>query len=107
MATDDTGRQTIDELTDQIAELTEQLRTVTEERDAARHEIARMRAECPEPDAGHSGLAKEPTSPLLVACAFCEGDGVYWVHDFEMQCKRCNGTGFVPKNQAEVSPERH
>lgn len=84
----------------------EELRAVTEERDAAYREIARLRSE----------LAREETSAVVAndegasrieLCAFCDGEGVYWVHDFEMQCKRCNGTGSVPKGAGSLAPERH
>lgn len=107
MATDEQMRQQLEELRGRIAELTEQLRTVTDERDSAHREIARLREAAAVPREEWVGTEPEPSSSRLVACAFCDGDGVYWVHDFEMRCKRCDGTGYVPKGTAEDVPERH
>jgi hypothetical protein len=105
MATDDTLREEIEELHHRIAELTEQLRLVTEQRDAARREIARLR------DAAAGTAPRDAdadaSAPLVEVCGFCDGEGVYWVHDFEMQCKRCNGSGLLSKGSAEVTPDRH
>src|SRR4051812_36805888 len=105
MATDDTLREEIEELHTRFAELTEQLRIATEQRDVARREVARLRSEGAALD--ECGNDARPASSLVEVCAFCDGEGVYWVHDFEMQCKRCNGTGLMSKGSAEVTPDRH
>lgn len=105
MATDDILREEIEELHTRIAELTEQLRLATEQRDVARREISRLRNEAAV--AAPRDSETEAVSSLVEVCGFCDGEGVYWVHDFEMQCKRCNGTGFLSRGSAEVTPDRH
>jgi hypothetical protein len=74
------SRGETEKLRDRIAELEEQLRIVTAERDEALRTAA-----CAE--------LIEPIVPGVNVCGVCEGEGVFWVHDFRMDCKRCGGTG--------------
>jgi hypothetical protein len=67
-----------------VAELESALRTVTLERDAAREALRRNL----ETDA--RAVAEERA---VGSCMYCDGEGIIWVHDFRMDCKRCNGTG--------------
>lgn len=77
-----------------VAELEEQLRRVTAERDEA---LARLEIH----GAAQGNSTPETTlpdeAPDANACQPCEGEGVLWVHDFRMDCKRCGGTGRVSK----------
>jgi hypothetical protein len=81
-------------LRERVTDLEDQLRFVTLERDEAFATINAIRALlCGEParlapnDVYVSPGSKEN------ACPVCEGEGILWVHDFRMDCKRCDGTG--------------
>jgi len=76
-----------DTLRARIAELEEQLQRVTAERDSALERLELLRG----PQYGSLLEAVDER-----ACQACQGEGVYWVHDFEMACKRCAGTGRAP-----------
>jgi hypothetical protein len=104
MTTNDESQRQIGELRSRVAELSEQLRIARAERDAARLELSRLLG-------GGTATTVEAARPEanlssdLVICAFCDGEGVYWVHDFEMQCKRCNGTGSVARATDRATPD--
>jgi len=93
MSTDDQDRQEIDELRAQVAALTVRLDAMQQERDEAIREMERLR------NGVRNGATdgREATGALDAACEFCDGEGRYWVHDFEMVCRRCGGTGIRPK----------
>ena len=104
MSTEETLRLQIEDLERRIAELADRLNAVTEERDTARAELAHWRLasgarfeERPAPD-GESYSDTE-------LCTFCDGEGNYWVHDFEMKCTRCAGTGLAQRPSHPTVPE--
>ena len=95
----------VEDLERRVAELSEQLRTVLQERDAARAELAQRRlASDRSSSMDHIGPSVAPYSDVEV-CAFCDGEGVYWVHDFEMKCTRCAGTGVAHRDSHPTVPE--
>jgi hypothetical protein len=77
--------QEIASLRSEISYLEEQLLLVTMERDEALTalEVARLRRNTGplEPE-----LLKKPDP----ACPYCHGEGIIWVHDFRVECKRCS-----------------
>ena len=90
MPTEEQYQHRIEALEARVRELTLQLERVTSELDAARRQIEQSE---------ESAAARENGDPEPVpgsVCSFCDGEGIYWVHDFEMVCRRCNGTGQVP-----------
>ena len=93
---DDITRR-VSELERRVAELTEQLQIVTRERDEARRALglARITARLSPPE--HAAPPRPPAAETTAEnrCPFCDGEGTYWVHDFEMECKRCGGSGRV------------
>jgi hypothetical protein len=103
---EDALKNRIEELESRLDELTEQVRRVSDERDAALRELALLRGE-------EMGPPPRPTIDVpasesgLGVCTFCDGEGVYWVHDFEMKCKRCDGTGIAARDSAGASTDRH
>jgi hypothetical protein len=80
-----------------VAELEERLRIVTAERDEAlvRLEAVRGARFGVDFEVGCS-TGSEPELTNEGDCRSCEGEGVFWVHDFRMDCKRCGGTGRAP-----------
>lgn len=78
----------IDDLRARVSELEESLRRVMAERDVAVAALARK----------HQTREPSLLSNQEDVCEFCHGEGTYWVHDFEMTCKRCNGSGRVSRN---------
>lgn len=96
MMTDDHDREKIDELRNEVAALAARLEAVTIERNEALREIERLRS------GGRLGSAGDRQDALDIdpSCEFCDGEGRYWVHDFEMVCRRCNGTGVRPEQPA-------
>jgi hypothetical protein len=83
----------LDALKAQLAALETKLAKVTEQRDAALAALgASQHAEHP------SGERRDVDTENWEAsntCRYCDGEGVIWVHDFRMDCKRCNGTGIA------------
>jgi hypothetical protein len=81
----------LDSLKARVAELEGNLVRVTNQRDAA---LAALGASQPaEPSSGeHRDVNTENWQPSHT-CRYCEGEGVIWVHDFRMDCKRCGGSG--------------
>jgi len=78
-------------LRSRVTELEEQLKRVTRQRDAA---LATLGASHPvaQPDETPRDVAHQSWQPTN-ACRYCDGEGVIWVHDFRMDCKRCGGSG--------------
>src|SRR5262245_61366268 len=100
--TDDVPSETVAGLREHWAALEQELDRVMRERDAALRELAAA--------AGQAAVVarRGDTSDLGDAdgtelCAFCDGEGTYWVHDFEMKCRRCEGSGYA-KRQANPLP---
>lgn len=96
MMTDDQDREKIDQMRNEIAALAARLEAVTIERNEALREIELLRS------GGRIGASTDGKDALDVdpSCEFCDGEGRYWVHDFEMVCRRCNGTGVRPEQPA-------
>lgn len=94
--TDDQDREKIDELSNEVAALTARLDAVMIERNEALREIELLRSGG-RGKASANELADQDADP---SCEFCDGEGRYWVHDFEMVCRRCNGTGIRPEQPA-------
>ena len=91
-----------DALRVRIAELEEQLRLMTLERDELLVQIHSR----PQHEAVMSStqtVTSEPAATPLDAdmCELCEGEGIFSVHDFRMECTRCNGTGRKTAKSAE------
>lgn len=86
----------MDELRNEVAALAARLEAVTIERNEALREAELLRT------GGRSNASAEGSEPIDVdpSCEFCDGEGRYWVHDFEMVCRRCNGTGVRPEQPA-------
>ena len=69
----------------------------------ASDEIERLRARIAELEQQLRELTVEQNAPPEPAprdedvCPACGGDGDFWVHDFQVDCKRCGGTGRVAK----------
>lgn len=91
MPTEQQYLQRIEALEARVAELTRQLEVVTRERDEARSLLG-----APGVVAGSPGEEEASAASRGSSCRFCDGEGVYRVHDFEMVCRRCNGTGRSP-----------
>lgn len=91
MPTEEQYLQRIQSLEERVAELVQQVERVTRERDAALEQLGGPRTGSAE----RRLQSVTPPRPGSV-CGFCDGEGVYWVHDFEMVCRRCNGTGYTP-----------
>ena len=92
-------RDVVDELRDRIAQLEQALERVTRERDAALRESRAV--------AGQAAAVVREVGPRAAStggglCAFCDGEGTYWVHDFEMKCRRCDGTGYAKQDTSEL-----
>ncbi len=89
MMTDDQDREKMDEMRNEIAALAARLEAVTIERNEALREIELLRS------GGRGSVSGDGHNEIDVdpSCEFCDGEGRYWVHDFEMVCRRCNGTG--------------
>ena len=105
MSTEETLRLQIEDLERRIAELSDRLHAVTEERDTARAELAhwRLTSDRPhfEPRLSPDGQGFSDVG----LCTFCDGEGNYWVHDFEMKCTRCDGTGLAHRSSHPTVPE--
>ena len=57
------------------------------------------------PESTPPSASRHPEKPAPGSvCTFCDGEGIYWVHDFEMVCRRCNGTGYAPGETSETEP---
>ena len=91
MPTEEQYQHRIEALEARVRELTLQLERVTSELDTARRQLEQS-AESAAAARENGGSEPVPGS----VCGFCDGEGIYWVHDFEMVCRRCNGTGQVP-----------
>jgi hypothetical protein len=78
-------------LKSRVAELEKSLVRVTAQRDAAIAALGATASLAAEPVAQEDdGIESwQPTN----SCRYCDGEGVIWVHDFRMDCKRCSGTG--------------
>lgn len=94
--TDDKDRNKMDELRNEIAALTARLDSVTMERNEALREIELLRSGGRTKASGESSAALDDDP----SCEYCDGEGRYWVHDFEMVCRRCKGTGVRPEQPA-------
>jgi hypothetical protein len=78
----------IEVLKSRVAELEVQLDRVTKQRDAA---LTAFGGGHPA-DVHDEGIEIwKPTN----TCRYCDGEGVIWVHDFRMDCKRCGGSGIT------------
>lgn len=97
----DIQRDVVEELRDRIAQLEQELERVTAERDQARREsrAAAGQAAAVVREVGPRARVKSSGGGL---CAFCDGEGTYWVHDFEMKCRRCDGTGYAKQDTSEL-----
>ena len=97
----DIQREVIEELRDRIAQLEHELESVRLERDQARRESRAAAGQA-------AAVVREvgPRAPINPAghglCSFCDGEGTYWVHDFEMKCRRCDGTGYAKQDTSEL-----
>ena len=88
------GEVRIEDLKSKIEELEQRLLAVTAERDAARRQL-KERAPIGVDGSTSGSDDSEDEDSTSSTCSFCNGEGSYWVHDFEMDCKRCDGTGRV------------
>ena len=79
----------MDELRNEVAALAARLEAVTIERNEALREIELLRSG----GRGNAASDRQSSGDVDPSCEFCDGEGRYWVHDFEMVCRRCNGTG--------------
>jgi hypothetical protein len=83
----------LDALRSRVADLELQLRTVTKQRDAALGALGEGAADLTTENGGDGAI--EVWQPANT-CRYCDGEGILWVHDFRMDCKRCGGTGVAP-----------
>ena len=105
MSTEETLRLQIEDLERRIAELSERLCVVTHERDVARAELAHRRLATEHAAFESRALPSGQAYSDIEVCTFCDGEGNYWVHDFEMKCTRCDGTGVAHRNSHPAAPE--
>jgi hypothetical protein len=105
MSTEETLRLQIEDLERRIAELSDRLLAVTAERDAARAEIAHRRLTTDRPHFKEQLAPDGQSFSDIELCTFCDGEGNYWVHDFEMKCTRCDGTGLAQRPSHPTVPE--
>lgn len=85
-----TPEQEIAILRARIVELEHALETARVERDDALRILREASFDA-------SGAAGRDEGPLADgACPHCEGYGSHWIHDIEMPCLKCGGTGRVP-----------
>lgn len=104
MSTEDQYQRRIDELERQLALASEQLQAALRERDAARIELERLRSGAGAISTGVPQNARSAGEDSVETCSFCDGEGIYWVHDFEMKCTRCDGTGIVSHGERSIRP---
>jgi hypothetical protein len=100
MPTEEQYKQRIEALEARVAELTLHLERVARELEEANAKLESRDPESPPPSAPQRLDTPAPGS----VCTFCDGEGIYWVHDFEMVCRRCNGTGYAPGEPASTEP---
>jgi hypothetical protein len=82
----------IEVLKARVAELEAQLVKVTKQRDQALGALGASNP--PTAPAADDDVGTESWLPQN-SCRYCDGEGVIWVHDFRMDCKRCGGTGIA------------
>ena len=47
--------------------------------------------------------AQAQSAVLVDVCQNCDGHGTFWIHDIEMPCRDCRGTGYLTGRRATGS----